>query len=100
MCAPPLPPRILPCTLHISILQAHHGQCPRCSQKIARADAEIANALAGLGPTDSVGAALPACPNASCKGAKVLFNGCVACGHLFANTSWGEVHTYFFVKEK
>lgn len=67
-------------------LRAHHGQCPRCSLKLPNADAEIAKSLAlGLG---SVGAALPRCT--SCK-VPVLFNGCAACGHLFANISWTEL---------
>jgi hypothetical protein len=69
----------------------HHGQCPKCSTKIRDADAAIAAALSTVGPAGpSVMAVLPTCPNASCKGAKVLFNGCAACGHLFAGAGDSE----------
>jgi hypothetical protein len=75
-------------------LKAHHGQCPRCGNKIINADAAIAAALASLGRGGkaTVGSVLPACPNASCKGAKVFFNGCQACGHLFALDGRSEWH--------
>jgi len=65
-------------------MKRHHGECPRCSTKISSADAVIAKALTALGGGQTVGEVLPSCPNSSCKGAKVFFNGCQACGHLFA----------------
>jgi len=72
-------------------MKRHHGECPRCSSKISNADAVIAAALATLGhgakaatAATTVGQVLPSCPNPPCKGAKVLFNGCQVCGHLFA----------------
>jgi hypothetical protein len=73
------------------LCQLHHGQCPKCSTKIRDADAAIAAALSTVGPAGpSVMAVLPTCPNASCKVAKVLFNGCAACGHLFAGAGDSE----------
>ena len=77
-------------------MRLHHGQCPRCNAKVPNHDAKIAAALATLGAPGgasggreaaaaTVGSVLPACPNASCKGAKVLFNGCQNCGHVFSS---------------
>ena len=65
-------------------LRLHHGECPRCKGRISNAQAVIAKALTTLGSGKTVGEVLPTCPNSSCKGAKVFFNGCQACGHLFA----------------
>ena len=72
-----------------SDLRAHHGQCPRCSDRLPRADAAIAEALAKAGGArERVGALLPRC--ARCDVA-VLFNGCTECGHLFADTDWNAL---------
>ena len=64
-------------------------QCPRCSDRLPRADAAIAEALAKAGGArERVGALLPRC--ARCDVA-VLFNGCTECGHLFADTDWNAL---------
>ena len=76
---------------HCNDLAAHHGQCPTCRSKIPNPDATIASALATLGPGRTVGEVLPACPNPGCRGKKVMFNGCLACGQVFTRERWNQL---------
>jgi len=68
-------------------MRAHHGQCQKCSTKIPNADAVIAKALASKKSDQTVGDVIPKC--GKCK-VQVMFNGCQACGHLFAGSGDSE----------
>ncbi len=69
------------------------SQCPKCGERVKRADSLIAAALAKLGGAASsgdgggprVGDLLPKCP--TCQLA-VFFSGCGACGMLFTDRDW------------
>ena len=76
---------------HCSDLAAHNGQCPRCHERPHGRNpaAMLASAAAkGAKSRGGVRSTLPRC--ARCK-VPVMYNGCMACGHSFANTGWGAL---------
>ena len=76
---------------HCSDLAAHNGQCPRCRERPHGRNpaAMLASAAAkGAKSRGGVRSTLPRC--ARCK-VPVMYNGCMACGHSFANTGWGAL---------
>eukprot|EP01083_Nonionella_stella_P026216 72133_1 len=88
-----------------SDMSAHHGQCsvkalrggsrggrenlPCTPQGDFRATAsEIAARMTQVSATKTVASLLPRCET---HDVLVMFNGCMACGHLFTDTDWNEM---------
>jgi len=81
-------------------MQAHHGQCtayalgdgssePCTPEGAFRVPAsQILAEIVKLGDGQSVADVLPRCPKHSVV---IMFNGCMACGYLFTDTSWGDM---------
>lgn len=71
-------------------MKAHHGQCSAAavggvSCNFRSTPGEIATALVNVSEEHPVASILPKCPEHDLI---VMFNGCMACGHLFTDTSW------------
>lgn len=71
---------------HCSDMDAHHGQCPKCSDR-PFTKSQIADAVAKSAAL-TIGARIPQCP--TCK-VPVMFNGCQACGHIFTGTGFDRL---------
>jgi len=71
---------------HCSDLRAHHGQCPRCLSRVSESSIVSAIAQAGVGAV--IGDRIPRCSRCNIA---VFFNGCLDCGHLFADLRWDEL---------
>ena len=87
---------------YCSNMRSHHGECSkaRVGHSIRsnytpcrfRATAtEIAERLTKLSDTKTVADILPRC---STHDVCVMFNGCMACGYLFTDTSWHSLPTW------
>jgi len=82
-----------------SDMQAHHGQCAVAALRndsrnctpdglYSASGSEIAARMTLVSATKSVADLLPRCPTHKVI---VMFNGCMACGHLFTDTSWDDM---------
>jgi len=87
---------------HCSDMRAHHGQCTtfalgdregRCGPDgiFKASESEIIAATMRIGEDQSVADVLPRCPT---HNVIVMFNGCMACGHLFTDIDWDAMPQY------
>mmetsp|Transcript_44796 Transcript_44796/g.136750 ORF Transcript_44796/g.136750 Transcript_44796/m.136750 type:complete len:2045 (-) Transcript_44796:355-6489(-) len=85
-----------------SDMKAHHGQCSRVAIRGSGSGerpctsygafrvtpVEIAEKIKHMSSVETVTDILPLCPTHKVP---VMFNGCLACGHLFTDTDWDEM---------
>lgn len=87
-----------------SDMQAHHGECstsaldgrgssqsctPEGAFRVSASD--IAARMTQISDSRSVADVLPRCET---HNVLVMFNGCMACGHLFTDTSWDDMPSW------